>query len=178
MSTVRWKLIKALQCEFTYGYITKTKRLELGLPKSHYHDAFIIAGGTTQPRAKPLFMEQIRRNNRVLQKFYDAKYIDRRTGEKATGKALNNGRRTRNKSLNTENLRKYRGKKISKGRVSVRRQRYPYQPKDIVKYQGQSYMVKGMQNYGAYVKLAEFGKLVRTSLISPIKFRKGICIII
>lgn len=176
MSTVRWRLINALQCDYTYGYVTKGKRIELKLPKTHYHDAFVIAGGTTQRRAEPLFLDQIRRNDRSLQKFYDAKYLDRRTGEKVTGQVLNNGRRTRNKNLNTENLRQYRGKKVSKGRVSIRRKRYPYQPKDLIQYQKQSYLVKGMQNYGAYVKLTELPKPVKTALVSPVKFRKGICI--
>ena len=136
MSTVRWRLVNALQCDHTYGYITKGKRIELELPKTHYHDAFVIAGGATQNRAESIFLEQIRRNNRSLQKFYDAKYLDRRTGEKVTGQVLNNGRRNRNKNLNTENLHKYKEQKISKGRVSIRRKRYQYQPKDLVQYQG------------------------------------------
>jgi 5-methylcytosine-specific restriction endonuclease McrA len=76
MSTVRWRMVNAAQAEHTYGYRTKQKRIALGLPKAHYHDAFVIAGGTTQIRAELLLMEQIRRNNRSLQKFYDAKYID------------------------------------------------------------------------------------------------------
>jgi len=74
----------------------------------------------------PITVQQVRRNNRSLQKFYDAKYIDLRTGEKVNGQELNCGWRTRNKNLNTENLRKYHGKKISPGRVSIRKRRYPY----------------------------------------------------
>ena len=112
----------------------------------------------------------------VKQKYYDAKYIDRRTGQKATRQVLNNSRRTRNKNLNTENLHKYLGKKVLKGRVSIRRKRYQYQPKDLVQYQEQSYLVKGMQNYGADVKLAELARPVKTSLVSSLKARKGICI--
>ena len=112
MSTIRWKLVRTLGCEYTYGYITKSRRIELKLEKSHVNDAFVIAGGTNQSRTIPITIQQVRRNNRSLQKFYDAKYIDLGTGEKASGQELNCGRRTRNKNLNTENLRKYRGEKV------------------------------------------------------------------
>jgi len=177
MSTVRWRLVNALGCEHTYGYITKGKRIDLQLPKTHYHDAFIIAGGTTQPRVEPIFIEQIRRNNRSLQKFYDAKYIDIRTGKEESGQTLNNGRRTRNKNLNGDNLRIYRGQKVHKGRVSIRRQRYQFQPKDIVIYEEQKYKVKGVQNYGAYVKLDGLSKPVRTDMVTPLRWRKGLCVV-
>ncbi len=178
MSTIRWRLINTLQGNYTYGYITKGKRIQLELAKTHYHDAFIIAGGTTQHRSEPMFFEQNRRNNRSLQKFYDAKYIDRRTGEKVGAQLLNSGRRSRNKSkqVNTENLRQYWGKKLSKGHVSIRRKRYQYQPKDVVQYQEKTYTVKGIQNYGDYIRLSELSKPVKTSLVSPLKFRKGMCL--
>ncbi|MFQ5980922.1 MAG: RNA-guided endonuclease IscB [Candidatus Heimdallarchaeota archaeon] len=176
MSSVRWRLVNAIGCDHTYGYLTKQQRKALGLPKTHYHDAFVIAGGTTQKRAAPLELTQIRRNNRALQKFYDAKYIDRRTGHKVSGQELGSGRRTRNATLNSENLRQYRGQKVSKGRVSIRRQRYRYQPKDSVCYKGQQYLVKGMQNYGQYVKLAGLPKPVKTVLVQPVRWRKGICV--
>ncbi|MHA2271445.1 MAG: RNA-guided endonuclease IscB [Candidatus Hodarchaeales archaeon] len=48
MSIVRWRLVNAVGCAHTYGYLTKSKRKALDLPKTHYHDAFVIAGGTTQ----------------------------------------------------------------------------------------------------------------------------------
>lgn len=178
MSTVRRRLMNTLKCNYTYGYLTKGNRIHLKLPKTHYHDAFVIAGGTNEKRANPLFFEQIRRNNRGLQKFYDAKYLDRRTGKKVSGQQLSNGRRTRNKNshVNTENLRHYRGKKITKGRVSIRRQRYPYQPRDLVRYQTKKYTVKGIQNYGVYIRLSELPKPVKTALVSPLKFRKGLCL--
>jgi len=55
MTAVRWKLINKLRemgntVNPTYGYITKSKRTELGLPKSHTNDAFVIAGGTNQKK--------------------------------------------------------------------------------------------------------------------------------
>lgn len=175
MTTVRWRLTEALQAEATYGYITKSKRIALGLPKSHHHDAFVIAGGTTQRRAETLSLEQIRRNNRSLQKFYDAQYLDTRTGQKTSGQKLFSGRRTRNKNLSGENLHVYRGEKLSKGRVSIRRQRYPYQPGDLVRFAGQKYVVKDIQNYGAYIKLDGLPKPVKTALVSPLRWRKGMC---
>ncbi len=164
------------ECDYTYGYLTKSGRMDLELPKTHYHDAFVIAGGTHQNRAEPIFIEQIRRNDRSLQKFYDAKYIDIRTGKKESGQTLNNGRRTRNKNHSGENLRVYREQKVSKGRVSIRRQRYQFQPNDMVVFEKQKYRVKGVQNYGAYVKLDGLSKPVRTDMVTPLRWRKGLCV--
>ncbi|MFX0100869.1 MAG: RNA-guided endonuclease IscB [Candidatus Hodarchaeota archaeon] len=177
MSVVRWKLIVILDCNYTYGYLTKQKRFELNIPKSHWNDAFVIAGGTKQSRATPLILEQVRRNNRSLQKFYDAKYLDKRTGKIIKGQELNSGRCVRNKNLSGPNLRKYRGKKISKGRVSIRRHHYQYQPNDFVNHLGSRYRVKGMQNYGKYVKLDGLPKPVKITSISPNRWRKGICVV-
>lgn len=51
----------------TYGYVTKSDRIRLGLPKSHATDAFVIAGGTSEERASVLFFSrQVRNNNRKL----------------------------------------------------------------------------------------------------------------
>jgi len=175
MSTVRWRLTTMLDAKATFGYQTKGKRIALGLPKSHHNDAFVIAGGTTQKRVEPTHLEQIRRNNRSLQRFYDAKYVDTRTGQKASGQELNSGRRTRNKNLNGENLRVYRGPKVSKGRVSIRRRRYNYQPNDLVQYKSQVYRVQGMQSYGRYIKLDGLPKSVKTSEIFSVRWRKGTC---
>jgi hypothetical protein len=175
MSLVRWRLVAAVGAEATYGYLTKSRRIELALPKSHAHDAFVIAGGSTQARAEPLLLEQVRRNRRALQIWYDAKYIDTRTGEVVKAQVLDNGRRTRNRNLNGENLRCYRGPKVSKGRVSIRRRRYPYQPGDLVRYEGQLYRVQGMGGYGRNLKLAGRSKEVKASLVLPVCWRKGIC---
>lgn len=177
MSTVRWKLVNILNCNYTYGYITKSKRIELKLDKTHYNDAFCIAGGTVQTRVEPIYFEQVRRNNRSLEKFYDAKYIDIRDNFIKTGQELFNGRRTRNKNYNTENLRLFRGQRVSKGRRSIRTQRYFYQPKDIIIFEGNKYIVKGIQNKGSYIKLERLPKPVKTELVKPYMFRKGLCVI-
>ena len=72
MSIVRWKLVNQLKSAgnavlHTYGYITKQRRIELKLPKSHANDAFVIAGGKIQKRtASWHFIQQVRRCNRKL----------------------------------------------------------------------------------------------------------------
>ena len=78
MTTVRWRLTSELSAMHTYGYITKSGRIALKLEKTHYNDAFVIAGGSTQKRAAPIFMGQKRRNNRKLERFLDGKHIDKR----------------------------------------------------------------------------------------------------
>ena len=177
MSTVRWKMVNTLECEHTYGYITKTRRIELKIEKSHANDAFVIAGGRTQTQYNPLEIVQVRRHNRSLQKFYDAKYIDVRTGEKASGQELNCGRRTRNRNLNGPNLRVFRGEKVKSGRVQVRKKRYLYQPGDTVIYDGKQYIVVGTQNEGAYVKLAELTKRARVDAIRHLYYGKGLRVV-
>jgi hypothetical protein len=177
MSVVRWKLVNSLNCEHAYGFDTKSKRIALGLEKTHFNDAFCITNGSTQKRVKPIYFEQIRRNNRSLEKFYDAKYIDSRTNQKVSGQDLFSGRRARNKNLNSENLHKYRKQKLSKGQRRIRTQRYFYQPKDLVKYENKIYTVKGIQNKGAYIKLENLSKPIKTELVVPYEFRKGICVI-
>ena len=67
MISLKWRLVNALGCKYTYGHITKSNRIALKLPKSHVNDAFIIAGGTNQERCRPYEVKQVRRNNRCLQ---------------------------------------------------------------------------------------------------------------
>ena len=65
MTTVRRRLTSELSAKHTFGYITKSGRIALKLEKTHYtypapldNDAFVIAGGSTQKRATPIFMGQ------------------------------------------------------------------------------------------------------------------------
>lgn len=174
MSVVRWKLVNNLNCQYTYGYITKSKRIELGIEKTHYNDAFCIAKGKDQKRTKPFLVKQIRRNNRSLEKFYDAKYIDARTGKKVAAGELHCGRRTRNKTLNQENLKKYRKEKKTKGRRQIRRTRYPFQPNDVVLFKGKKYIVKGTQNKGRYVKLKDLKKVVKPEQLTHKRYMQGL----
>ncbi len=174
MTMVRWRLVNLLNCNHSYGYVTKSKRIELGLDKSHANDAFVIAGGENQVRSEKTNFKQVRRNNRSLEKFYDAKYIDIRTGKKVSGQDLFSGRRCRNKSLNTENLHKFRGKKLSKGRRSIRQKRYFFQPNDLVKLGNTVYAVRGTHNKGSRVILKETGKSIKVELLTPHKFMSGL----
>ena len=180
MNIVRRYLVDELKSKYdnvfiTYGYITKNHRIKNGIEKSHLNDAFAIAKGTNQTRTKDKFLViQDRLKNRSLEKFYDSKIIDTRTGEKVSGADLNCGRSTRNKNLNTENLRKYRGAKISKGQRRIRKQKYFYQPNDLVKYNGKVYTVKGTQNKGKYISLKEIKKAPKVELLTPYVFKKGL----
>lgn len=178
MSMVRWRLVNALDCRHTYGYLTKSCRIEYGIEKSHANDAFVIAGGTnSHVRSKVFEVVQVKRNNRSMDKFYDAKYIDARTGEKASGQDLSSGRTTRNKNKNSENLHVYRQEKVSKGRRAKRTSRYPFQPKDLVTYgeNGKRAMVIGSQNKGTYVKLKNEKKVQKPNHLRLIKSGKGFC---
>ncbi|MBO3464450.1 RNA-guided endonuclease IscB, partial [Aetokthonos hydrillicola] len=180
MSTIYKRILEDLCAEEAFGYETDFKRKELKLEKSHHNDAFIIAGGTIQQRTEPLMIEQIRRHKRSMEQFYDAKYIDKRTGEKVAGSILNSGRRTRNKNLNGENLRVYRGNKVSKGQRRIKKQRYRYNPKDYVMFENNVYRVVGMQNLGTGVKLANYpgvaNKVVNVNKVQSIRRRSGLCV--
>ena len=72
MTKVRWRLIEELKklgykVSHTYGYITKSKRIELNFKKSHINDAFVIAGGNRQTRLTTYyFIKQVRKCNRKL----------------------------------------------------------------------------------------------------------------
>lgn len=171
MSTVRWRLINRHDAINTFGYVTKSARIGLELPKSHHNDAFVIACGAKQKRTAATIIEQRRRNNRSLETFKDAKYIDVRDGEIKGGKDLASGRRKRNKNLSGENLRQYRGQKVRCGVRSVRKQRYSLQPGDIVSYKGQKRIVKGTHSYGKSAFLYADGKPENTQVKNLVSLR-------
>lgn len=66
MSMVRWRLVNETDSSHTFGHITKSKRISVGLDKSHTNDAFIIAGGFNQLQINPLIIKQVRKCNRKL----------------------------------------------------------------------------------------------------------------
>ena len=140
----------------TQGYLTANLRQKYQLEKSHLNDAFIIAGGTnTTLRTNNVYSRQkLRNNNRVLQKFYDAKYIDSRDGKQKTGKELSSGRTRRTRELNYANLRQFRQEKVKKGRVSIRRNHYQLRPHDVVLNTKTNKVetVTGVQNNGTVIK--------------------------
>ena len=72
-STLLERLIKAnpnIEVVNSYGYLTKNKRIELGLAKEHYNDAYCITGNLkARPLDKCLYLKKIRRHNRQIHKF-------------------------------------------------------------------------------------------------------------
>ncbi|MHA2233327.1 MAG: hypothetical protein ACXAB4_12665, partial [Candidatus Hodarchaeales archaeon] len=109
-------------------------RRKQGLPKSHTNDAFVIAGGSSQSRARPYLLQQRRRNNRQLQK--------NRKGFKP----------------------------------AIRRQRYPFQPHDLVRHAGQLCRVQGVFNYGRWIRLVTpTGETINSNINNAeiVKYGKG-----
>ena len=173
MSMVRWRMVGILCCYHTYGYQTKSKRITLELHKSHLNDAFVIANGTHQSRTVPYAVSQRRRNNRSLERFRDAKYIDLRDGSKKSGKELCSPRRKRTRENLPENLRHFRAHKVSKGRRAIRRQRYYFQPGDIVRLDNTILTTKGTMSNGNSVLLTN-GKTKTPRGLELITFGKGL----
>ena len=124
-----------------------------------------------EKRAEFRIIQKIRRNNRILEKFYDAWYIDTRDGKKHKGSELFSGRTCRNKNLNGENLHQYRGKKVSKGKRTIRRKHYPIRPKDRVRYKGKTYFTSGCQSYGTRIVID--GTAVSVKNIQVVSYANG-----
>jgi len=179
MSIIRWKLVNQLKEKYnnvniTYGYLTKNKRINLKLEKSHINDAFSISGTKGHKRTNKYYkVLQVRRNNRSLETFKDAKYTDIRDGEIKNANELNCGRTKRNKNKNNENLKKYRGEKVRNGKRSIRKERYSLQPMDLVKYENRLYYVKGVQTKGKQIALKDLKKVPSINKIKLIKYGKG-----
>ena len=180
MNQLRWKILReakeaapGVEIHAAYGADTKASRRFLGLEKSHVNDAYAMGGFHPSRRAETRTFQKVRRNNRILEKFYDAAYIDSRDGVRRKGAELCSGRVSRNKELSGENLRRYRGKKVSKGRRAIRRVRYPLQPGDLVWYQGRRCLVKGCQNYGQYVALSGVPKAVKVTKVTRAAYCDG-----
>lgn len=160
MTTIRWQLYHQVKDQFpdkeihiTYGAGTKERRRRLSVEKSHVNDAYVMGGYHPLHRARPAYLKKKRRNNRSLELFFDAKYIDSRDGKKKSGKELSNGRTNRNHKKDTENLHKYRACKVKEGRRNIRTQHYPIQPHDVVVFEGRKYETNGCHNKGASVVL-------------------------
>lgn len=150
MNAVRWQIVNALHTTYskefvtiTYGAMTKEKRIALQLEKSHNNDAYAM--GEFHPSRRCAFehYEKVRRNNRILEKFYDSRYIDIRTGKETAGKELFNGRISRNHKKDSENLHKYRGKRVYKGHRALMRKKVNLNPGDVVSLNGETLVVHG-----------------------------------
>lgn len=161
MTTIRYDMFSKLKktspdinFNMTYGALTKLKRKNCNIKKSHSNDAYCM--GEFHPKHRNDFRhyKKLRRNNRILSKFYDAKYIDIRDDSIKSGKQICCNRTNRRELRNSDkNERIYRGQKISKGKIVVRKQHYQYRPYDYIWYQGCRYVVKGVQNKGKQVAL-------------------------
>ena len=150
MNTVRWQIVNVLNAAFgkpfvtfTYGAMTKEKRIALHLEKSHNNDAYAMGSFHPVNRCAFEHYEKVKRNNRVLEKFYDSQYIDTRTGELTNGKSLFNGRISRSHKKNSENLHKYRGKRVYKGHRALMRKKVNLNPGDLVSLNGEVLVVHG-----------------------------------
>lgn len=161
----------------TQGYITANLRHLYQIEKSHRNDAFVIAGGTDKDlRTSNAYLRtKVANNNRVLQKFYDAKYIDRRDGKKKSGKELSSGRTRRSREIPYDNQRVFRKEKVTKGRVSIRRNHYRIRPHDIVlnTKTNQIEIAKGVQNRGTVIKFLT-NKTVSTSKVQCLYHVNGL----
>ena len=161
MNTVRWKMYAILKGEvekrgasmhMTYGAVTKRERLNRHMHKSHANDAYCIGKLHPKHRTRTRFYKKKRKNNRCLQKFVDAKYIDIRDGEKKNAGQLGCNRTRRRESRRGEkNFRIYRGRKVAAGYFSYRRSRYEIRPGDPLLYKGRKVISAGVNSNGKYV---------------------------
>ena len=136
--------------------------------------------GTFHPKHRTPFayFRKLRRNNRILEKFYDAKYVDVRDGKTRKGAELSCGRTNRSESRHSEkNLRIYRERKVSKGRRVIRKQHYAIRPGDTVIVSGEKHKAKGVHcggvsillDSGKSVSIKKLEKVIHTNGYMPIK---------
>ena len=180
MTTVRWKMYNEVKSKFpdvklhiTYGAETKERRRVFDITKSHVNDAFVMGQFHPKHRSKPVCYKKKRRNNRCLEKFYDAKYIDARDGKKKSGQELFNGKINRNHKKDSENLHQYRQQKVSAGRRTIRKQHYSIQPHDIVVFNKQQFETSGCHCNGTRAILLLQKKSVAIKKLSIYKYAGG-----
>lgn len=127
MSIIQNKFVEDIpNVNITFGYKTFVNRIQLGLEKTHYNDAFVISGGANQDRISPIVIQQKRRNNRAIQ-------------------------------LNRKGF-----------KPSIRKQRYPIQPKDLIWIGGKKYTASGTHQKGARVVVQETKKSIAVKKVERI----------
>lgn len=181
MNTVRWhiysrtkEMFPGIPVNITYGAVTKRTRNDLGIEKSHANDAYCMGAFRPRHKARLKCYQKMRRNNRCMEKFYDAIWEDARDGSEKKGSEIGCNRIKRKVPRNNENnLRKFHKRKIKKGYRSIRRTRYPLQSGDVVIYNGKRYTSGGCQGYGRYVVLKGLKKSVKTADVIPIFRNNG-----
>lgn len=153
MNVVRFELLRRLKLaapdvdiRITYGARTSVVRRERSIPKSHTNDAYCLGQYFPKHRAQEKCYQKTRRNDRILQRFYDAVYIDSRDGTLKKGRELTNGRINRNHKKDHANLHPCRGRKVSKGRVAIRRSRNNLKPGSLVTFGDEILVVHGIHN--------------------------------
>ena len=179
MNSVRWQLARELKertglpVHTTYGSATKTARQALCIEKTHANDAFVMGDLHPRHRSKEKVFKKRRCNNRVLEKFYDARYSDVRDGKVKSGQELSCGRTCRSESRYSDrDQRIFRGHKVRKGRRQIRRQRYSIQPGTVLMYKGRKVTAKGVHCGGARVML-DTGKSAAVSRVSVVRYPGG-----
>lgn len=166
MNTVRWKILEdfantypKIELNYTYGAYTKVNRKETNLEKSHANDAYCIGEFRPKNRGQFQYFKKRRRNNRILETFKDAKYVDIRDDKIKTGSELSCGRTNRSETRNSDkNERMYRGQRIRKGFRSIRRNHYKIGSGDIIQFEGKKYEVVGCISNGTNLKLKDTKK--------------------
>ena len=150
MNTVRWKIVEDLKgktglpVHVTYGSMTKTMRKLYCISKTHANDAFVMGSFHPRHRQEESVYQKRRRNNRILEKFYDAKYMDVRDRKAKKAQELSCGRTKRCEPRHSEkDLRPFRGHKVKKGHTAIRKQRTQLKPGSSVLYQGEKLTVHG-----------------------------------
>ena len=178
MNTVRWRMLDAFKTygapvHLCYGASTKRERLDRNIEKTHANDAYCIGRFRPKHRTQEVHIVKKRRNDRCLEKFRDAVYIDSHDGSEKHGKELSSGRTKRKEPRHGENdLRKFRKEKVLKGCRAIRKQRYEIRPGDTVLYNGKRYTVHGTQNSGKTLAL-NIIKTVKFADLQPSVTKKG-----
>ena len=112
-----------------------------------------IANGNnhTKLMTNIIHREKHHRNNRCLEKFYDARYYSKVDNKVHSGKELGSGRTNRKQSRTYNSKRSERSSKKAKGRRSIRRQHYQFQPHDKILWNGEIVLCAGTNNKGKSV---------------------------
>lgn len=175
MSLIRNRLVSELQKEYTgkriyedFGYITKTNRIEAGLPKTHFNDALNIHNIPEVNLCKYVYIvNQKRCNDRCMESFHDAQYIDARDGKKKSGSELALNRQTRSQDPHkVQNDRIYRQEKISKGERRTKNKHHPIKAGDIIEIDGQKYKMGKTNARGQQVVAYSFDNYIKVKVFN------------
>ena len=117
-------------------------------------DAYCIGDFLPLHQSVTEYYKKGRRNNRCLEKFYDAKIIDTRDNSVKSGKELSCNRTNRREPRNSEkSFRKYRGTVVKHGRRAIRKQRYFIQAGDMVSFKEYTVSCHGTMSGGKSILL-------------------------